>query len=80
MEDWGNSVYFVLGFRENSMQSLSTSLFFFGNKNNSKGSIFSHSLIIEFLWFAKLWLKFEEKIHSKAFVNMSREEHYQYQG
>ena len=29
--------------------------------------------IIEFLWFSKLWLKFEEKIHTKAILNLSSE-------
>ena len=38
---------------------------FFANKKNYKNSVFFHSLIIEF----------KEKIHPKAIVNMSREEH-----
>ena len=52
IEDWGTSVYFVLEFQENSIQNLSAFLLFFGYKKNSKSSIFFHSLIIEFLWFA----------------------------
>ena len=57
------------------MQSLSAVLLFFGNKKSSKSSIFFYSLIIEFLWFAWIWLKFEEKIQTKAIVNIYREEH-----
>ena len=37
------------GFQENSTQSLSTFLLFFGNRKNSKSSVFFHSLIMEFL-------------------------------
>ena len=50
------------------------------NTKNSKNYIFFHSLIIEFLWFAWLRLKFEEKIHTDAIVNASREEDSPYQG
>ena len=52
IEDWDTSVRFVLGFQECSMQSLSAFLLFFGNKENSKSSIFFHSLIIEYFLFA----------------------------
>ena len=38
----------------------------------STSSIFFYPLIIGFFWFAKLWLKFEEKIHTKVTVNVSR--------
>ena len=50
IEYWGTSVYFVLRFQQNYMQSLSA-------YEGIKSSIFFHSLIIEFLWFALLWLK-----------------------
>ena len=54
IENSGTSVRFVLGFQENSMQSVAAFffLFFLGNKKNFKGSVFFHSLIIEFLVFA----------------------------
>ena len=48
IEDWGNFVHSLLGFQENSMQSLSA----FCNKINSKSSIFFRFLIIDFSWFA----------------------------
>ena len=51
LEDWGTSVYVVLGFQENYMQSLTAFWLFYGYKKNSKSSVFFHSLIIEFLWF-----------------------------
>ena len=73
-EDCGTSIHFVLGFQENFMQILPDVLLFFGNKKNSKSSIFFQSLIIELLLFALLWLKFEEKIHTKAIVNVFRED------
>ena len=44
----------------------------FCNKRNSKGSIFCHSLIIEFTRLAWLWLRFEEKIHTNASINVLR--------
>ena len=52
IKNWGTSVHFALGLQENFMQSQSTFLLLFGNKRNYKRSIFFHSLIIEFLWFA----------------------------
>ena len=52
IEDWGTSVYFVLRFQEDSLQSLSAFLLFSGYKRNSRSFIFFHSLIIEFLRFA----------------------------
>ena len=50
-------------------------IFFFGYKRNSESSIFFHSLIIEFLWLASQWLKFEEKIYIKIIIKVSSEEH-----
>ena len=52
IEDWGTSVYFVLGFQKNCMQNLSAFQLFFGYKRHSKSFIFFHSLIIEFIWSA----------------------------
>ena len=49
--------------------------FFLGCEKNSKSSIFFHSLIIEFLWFFWLRLEFEEKIHTKVIVKVSKKEH-----
>ena len=40
IEDWGSSVHFVLRFQGKSMQRLSAFLLLFGNKKNSKSSIF----------------------------------------
>ena len=41
-EAWSTSLHFVMGFQENSMQSLSTFLLGFGKQKNSKGSILFH--------------------------------------
>ena len=51
IEDWDTSVYFVLRFQENSMQSMSAFYLFFGYKRISKCFIFFQFLIIEFRWF-----------------------------
>ena len=75
IKDWGTSVHVALGVEKTSTQSLSTFLLLFGNKKNSKSYISFPSLIIEFFWFAWLWLKFKEKIHTNAIDNTSREEH-----
>ena len=40
VEDWVTSVYFVPGFQENSMHSLSVFWLFFGYKRNCKSMIF----------------------------------------
>ena len=48
------------------MQSLPTFLLHFDNKKDSISSNFFHSLITDFLWVALLWLKLEERIHTKA--------------
>ena len=40
----------------------------------SKISIFFHPFIIEFFWFAYLWLRTEEKIHTVTVVDVSRGE------
>ena len=37
---------------------------------NLKALFFFHSLIIVFLWFAQIWLKFEEKKHTKTIFNV----------
>ena len=42
----------------------------FSSKKSSKSSIFFHSLINEFLWFAELWLKLEEKVPIRTIVNV----------
>ena len=51
IEGWGTSVHFVLGFQENSMESLSAFLMFFANKKNSKNSIYFTPWFTEFLSF-----------------------------
>ena len=67
----------VLELQENFMQSLSVVFcyyycFFWGPKQITTSSISFYPLIIGFFWFAKLWLKLEEKIHTKVTVNVSR--------
>ena len=61
------------------MQSLSASLLCFGFRKNSflKGLltctfILLLLMVIEFFWFALLWLRIREKIHTKAVVDMFR--------
>ena len=73
IEDWGTSAHLYWSFKKISCKAcLIFHVILVTEKVIvSKSSIFLQTLIIEFFWFAQLWLKMKEKRHTKAFVDMS---------